>query len=90
MGYRERLRQLGPFILNKRRLRGRPSHCLPLPDHKTESDSFRWCTEIGGKRLKLQHVQLGLDIKKRFLTLKVVKCWERGPERLWNHHPWKC
>lgn len=49
-----------------------------------------YSNRVRAKGLKVEHGELRLDTKKRFLTLRVIKHWERGPERLWNHHLWRC
>ncbi|KAK4818179.1 hypothetical protein QYF61_007817 [Mycteria americana] len=55
--YKERLRELGLFSLEKRRL-GRPSRSLRLPERRV------------------------LDIRKNFVTKRVVKHWNRLPREV--------
>lgn len=42
-----------------------------------------------GKRRKLAHGNFQLSIKKKFYTVRRVKCWNRVLARLWNFHPWR-
>jgi len=38
---------------------------------------------------KQEEGRLRLDIRKKFLTVRVVRHWTRFPEKLWMPPPWK-
>ena len=37
--------------------------------------------------MKLKEGRFRLDIRGKFFTMKVVRCWDSCPERLWMLHP---
>ena len=42
-----------------------------------------------GNGFKLKEGRLWLDVRGKFLTVRVVRCWNSCPERLWMPHPWR-
>ena len=39
---------------------------------------------------KLKEGRFRLDVRGKFFTTMVMRCWNNCPERLWMPHPWRC
>jgi len=88
--YKDRLRELDLFSLEKRRLWG--DLIAAFQDlkgaYKQEgSQLFGRVDNSRTRRNGLKEGRLRLDIRGKFLTERVVKCWNSCPERLWMPRP---
>ena len=90
--YEDRLRELGLFSLEKRRLQGdliaafqylKGAYKQEGSPLFTRGDNSR--TRRNGSKLK--EGRLRLDVRGKLLTERVVRCWNSCPERLWMPHP---
>ena len=82
LSYKDRLRELGLFSLEKRRLQG---HLIVACWYVKEAYKkageilfIRACSDRGNG-FRLEEGRFRLDMGKKFFTLKVVRCWNRLP-----------
>ncbi|PKU34101.1 reverse hypothetical protein [Limosa lapponica baueri] len=86
LSYEDKLRELGLFSLEKRRLWGdlrAPFQYLKGAYRKDGEDSMRECRDrMRGNGFKLKEERFSLGIRKKFFTVRVVRHWPRLPREV--------
>ncbi|GAB0188946.1 mitochondrial enolase superfamily member 1 [Grus japonensis] len=83
----DKLRELGLFSLEKRRLRAHFYSSLPVPEGAYRKDGeglfIRECSDsTRGNGFKLKEGRFRLDVRKKFFTVRVVRHWNRLPREV--------
>ena len=93
--YEDRLRELGLFSLEKRRLWGDLIAAFQYLKGAYKQEGSQVFERVDNSRtrgngFKLKEGRFRLDVRGKFFPMRVVRCWNSCPERLWMSHPLRC
>jgi len=94
LSYKERLRELCLFHLEKRRLQRDLTAVFQYLKgaYKQEGEwFFPWSgsDRTRGNYFKLKEERLNFAVRNKFFTQRAVRHWHSCPEKLWMPHPWR-
>ena len=90
--YKDRLRELGLFSLEKKRLQGDLIAAFRYLKGAFKQEGSQLFERVGNSRTRgngfnLKEGRFRLDIRERFFTERVVRCWNSCSKRLWMPCP---
>ena len=93
--HKDRLRDLGLFSLGKRRLQGDLIAAFQYLKGAYKQEGSQLLGRVDNSRtrengLKFKERRFRLDVREKFFTKRVVRCWNSCPEWLWMPHLWRC